>query len=396
MILFYTIICCLSVLLTAQPELYPKDIDLEKYDVITYPVYKFDKDKSNPHQWSNEFLHMSKGNRDVNIKLYPELNTLDQSDDRLIEYLRNNILIKPPKLCNGNKKTNYCKSPSKRNHPNLQKGTSQRNIAGQFYQPEYVERLLGLKTNANTGKQKGAKKKRSKKKNRNIRNTSIPKSTKTPIKKHWCTKKKYVNVMKRKRNSGYKNSQKSKGFFIEAGAGDGEIISNSLYFELKYQWKGLLVEPNPDFHDALIAKNRNAWILPHCLSTKTTPIIVEFFADLLLGGIIHEETSASPHNRTSDGNMRRKIKVQCFPLYSVLQAIGNPKVDYFSLDIEGPEFQVLKTVPWNLVDMKVLGIETEHAGKVFEGSEKDISKYLQSHGFKKTRKVGHDLFFMHK
>ena len=25
-----------------------------------------------------------------------------------------------------------------------------------------------------------------------------------------------------------------KGFFVEAGAGDGEIISNSLYFELKY------------------------------------------------------------------------------------------------------------------------------------------------------------------
>ena len=24
------------------------------------------------------------------------------------------------------------------------------------------------------------------------------------------------------------------GFFIEAGAGDGEVISNSLYFELKY------------------------------------------------------------------------------------------------------------------------------------------------------------------
>jgi hypothetical protein len=27
---------------------------------------------------------------------------------------------------------------------------------------------------------------------------------------------------------------KPKGFFVEAGAGDGEIISNSLYFELKY------------------------------------------------------------------------------------------------------------------------------------------------------------------
>ena len=44
--------------------------------------------------------------------------------------------------------------------------------------------------------------------------------------------------------------------------------------------------------------------------------------------------------RKIDGKIKRKIKVQCFPLYSVLKAIGNPKVDYFSLDIEGSEFQV--------------------------------------------------------
>ena len=27
----------------AEPERYPKDIDLEKYDVIRYPVYKLNK-----------------------------------------------------------------------------------------------------------------------------------------------------------------------------------------------------------------------------------------------------------------------------------------------------------------------------------------------------------------
>ena len=36
----------------------------------------------------------------------------------------------------------------------------------------------------------------------------------------------------------------------------------------------------------------------------------------------------------------RTIKVQCFPIYSVLKAIGNPRIDYFSLDIEGAELQV--------------------------------------------------------
>jgi len=37
------------------------------------------------------------------------------------------------------------------------------------------------------------------------------------------------------------------GFFIEAGADEGEFLSNTLYFELMRGWSGLLVEPNPGF-----------------------------------------------------------------------------------------------------------------------------------------------------
>ena len=39
----------------------------------------------------------------------------------------------------------------------------------------------------------------------------------------------------------------SNGFFIESGAADGVFLSNTLYFELKYNWTGLLVEPNPRY-----------------------------------------------------------------------------------------------------------------------------------------------------
>ena len=51
------------------------------------------------------------------------------------------------------------------------------------------------------------------------------------------------------------------GFFIEAGAYDGEGFSNSLYFELKYNWTGLLVEANPDAFEEMKLKNRKAWLL---------------------------------------------------------------------------------------------------------------------------------------
>ena len=44
------------------------------------------------------------------------------------------------------------------------------------------------------------------------------------------------------------------GFFIEAGAYDGEIHSNTLFFELKQSWKGILIEPNPDAFQLLKKK----------------------------------------------------------------------------------------------------------------------------------------------
>ena len=75
---------------------------------------------------------------------------------------------------------------------------------------------------------------------------------------------------------------------------------------------------------------------------------------------------------------------QCFPLFSLLTALDQPTVNLLSLDIEGAEFPVLQTLPWDQVrphnvpclaslntvqvDIEVMLIELEHAGKVFPGS----------------------------
>ena len=45
---------------------------------------------------------------------------------------------------------------------------------------------------------------------------------------------------------------KKNGFFVEAGAFDGEAFSNTLLFELKHNWTGLLVEPNPDLYQGQV------------------------------------------------------------------------------------------------------------------------------------------------
>ena len=74
--------------------------------------------------------------------------------------------------------------------------------------------------------------------------------------------------------------------------------------------------------------------------------------------------------------------MQCFPLYSLLlAAAGNITVNYFSLDIEGAEFLVLQTIPWDRVDIEVLTVETNHAGEVFPGTKEEIREYLADKGY---------------
>ena len=58
-------------------------------------------------------------------------------------------------------------------------------------------------------------------------------------------------------------------------------------------------------------------------------------------------------------NERKKVgqsksKTLCLPFNSILLAMGNPTVDYFSLDVEGAELPILKTIPWDDVDIKVM------------------------------------------
>jgi hypothetical protein len=88
--------------------------------------------------------------------------------------------------------------------------------------------------------------------------------------------------------------------------------------------------------------------------------------------------------------------MQCFPLYSILMAVGNPTVDLFSLDIEGAEFQVLKTVPWDKVDIKVILAEVDHLGEVFDGSIEEFNAYLSDVGYKFHKSIEIDNIYIKK
>lgn len=63
--------------------------------------------------------------------------------------------------------------------------------------------------------------------------------------------------------------------------------------------------------------------------------------------------SAIKNLPSSEEENKVQVTVQCFPLYSILLAVGVTKIDFFSLDIEGYELKILSTIPWDRIEVKV-------------------------------------------
>ena len=114
------------------------------------------------------------------------------------------------------------------------------------------------------------------------------------------------------------NESKTDGFFFEAGAYDGVSVSNTLLFETLRNWKGLLVEANPDNYDQLLTHGRKAYSFGNCLSMKETPEVIMFDATTIFGGILREgvvkpgdniPSNDRENQKKSFEGLRRTIKV---------------------------------------------------------------------------------------
>jgi len=146
-----------------------------------------------------------------------------------------------------------------------------------------------------------------------------------------------------------------RGFFVECGAADGEKYSNSLFFELERNWTGILIEANPDYHSRILNKKRHAYVLQACLSTEKRPMKLGMQPAGVLGGLVN--TMHRSHLHYIGRKRKREITVNCFPLNAIMTAINVTHVDYLSLDVEGAELEILRTIQWTQLKIDVITVE---------------------------------------
>jgi hypothetical protein len=153
---------------------------------------------------------------------------------------------------------------------------------------------------------------------------------------------------------------KRDGFFVESGGFNGEEYSNTLFFELERNWSGILIEPITQFYNDLVKKNRNIYSINACIAGSKP-----FVAKLRVAGYLsgRQEAMSEYHKDWVDSLTKTNtttgsyVYIPCFSLYTILKAINVSRVDYFSLDIEGGEWDVIKSLPYDKIDIRSFSIE---------------------------------------
>ena len=138
--------------------------------------------------------------------------------------------------------------------------------------------------------------------------------------------------------------KKDCGFFIELGANNGLLQSNTALLEFKKHWTGILIEPCRSAYEECV-KNRPNSICYHgaCVSnTYTKPVVHGNFETPNLMSCVNGLRGKAMLNKPEDYSNTSLVAVKAYKLDDILLANNIEHIDFLSLDVEGYEFNVLK------------------------------------------------------
>ena len=155
------------------------------------------------------------------------------------------------------------------------------------------------------------------------------------------------------------------GFYIEMGAHDGIINSNTYYYEKKLNWKGILIEPSNFFENLKNNRSsRNIFYKTLCVPFNFNKKIL--FEDIGPYSRVPELVSDNYYNWHKEKskavehiyNKKNILSPKTNNLNDLLIDSKAPKlIDFFSLDVEGSELNVLKGIDFNQYNFQYLLIE---------------------------------------
>lgn len=214
----------------------------------------------------------------------------------------------------------------------------------------------------------------------------------------------YSKIGKRKDNFYSQESQdkylfenhfknKTEGIFIDIGAHNGISYSNTKFFE-ELGWKGICVEPIPEVFDELRA-NRSCICIQGCVSSHNgmDKFLRVYGEPEMLSGLAskydprHRKRVNYEVKSRTYGKKPEVIDVQCYLLNEILEKYSIEHVDFLSIDTEGNELEILRSIDFERFDIHIISIENNY-------KDARIGKLLKYNGYKLVKKLRQDEVYL--
>lgn len=181
---------------------------------------------------------------------------------------------------------------------------------------------------------------------------------------------------------------KKNGFFVEIGANDGVTLSNTKFFE-DMGWEGVCVEPLPKSFEKLKLNRKCAChnkVISN-LDGEVEFLKIDGYSEMLSGILNKYDTRhlerVNRELKTYGGN-KEIIKIESVKFSNL---ITEKNIDYISIDVEGSEMDIIKSIDFNKHNIYCISVENNYG-------EKNIEDYLNGFGYKLIKVVGADNFFI--
>lgn len=147
-----------------------------------------------------------------------------------------------------------------------------------------------------------------------------------------------------------------KGFYIDIGAHHPQRFSNTMYF-YKRGWRGINIDATPGSMAPFIIERPEDINLEFPVSEKDQILTYHIFNESALNTF--SEELATEYSKTSNYIITSKVALKTTTLASILDHSlpENQEIDFLSIDVEGLDFNVLKSNNWTKYKPKIVLLE---------------------------------------
>lgn len=160
------------------------------------------------------------------------------------------------------------------------------------------------------------------------------------------------------------------GFYIEMGAMDGVTYSNTLHLEKYKNWTGILIEPSISEYELCVKNRPSSKVFNFLCSSYENEGKNYLFYDM---GAMSYSKFGNSDNNYEEHHKNAKIILEKFSkneksynvktvsISSLLDSTNSPKlINFFSLDVEGAEIEVLSGFNFDRYKIQYLLIESRN------------------------------------